>query len=237
MADNRLIVALDVHTLDDVKKLVVELGDAVSFYKVGMELYYSAGPGVIDYLKEKNKNIFLDLKLHDIPNTVQKAMAVLSRLDVNMVNLHAAGTKAMMEAALKGLTREDGTRPVLLAVTQLTSTSEERMHDELLINGSIGDCVCHYAQMAKEAGLDGVVCSPLEAGMVKQHCGADFLTVTPGIRFADGQVGDQVRITTPAQAKEKGSDYIVVGRPITAAEDPVEAYRRCVGEFCETAAL
>ena len=158
-------------------------------------------------------------------------MAVLSRMDVEMVNLHAAGTKAMMEAALRGLTREDGSRPVLLAVTQLTSTSEQRMHDELLIPGSISECVCHYAQMAKEAGLDGVVCSPLEAGMVKERCGAAFLTVTPGIRFADVAAGDQVRITTPAKAKEIGSDYIVVGRPITAAADPVEAYRKCVREF------
>ena len=160
-------------------------------------------------------------------------MAVLSRLDVDMVNLHAAGTKAMMEAALKGLTREDGTRPILLAVTQLTSTSEERMHDELLITGSIRDCVCHYAQMAQEARLDGVVCSPLEAGMVKARCGNHFLTVTPGIRFADGAVGDQVRVTTPARAKEIGSDYIVVGRPITAAEDPVAAYRECVKQFVQ----
>ena len=201
------------------------------FVKIGMELYYAEGPAIVRELRRRGHKIFLDLKLHDIPNTVQKAMAVLSRLDVDMVNLHAAGTKAMMEAALKGLTREDGTRPILLAVTQLTSTSEERMHDELLISGSIADCVCHYAQMAKEAGLDGVVCSPLEAGLVKGRCGNDFLTVTPGIRFADGAVGDQVRITTPAQAKEKGSDYIVVGRPITAADDPVAAYRRCVKEF------
>ena len=199
--------------------------------KIGMELYYAEGPSIVRELHRRGHKIFLDLKLHDIPNTVQKAMAVLSRLDVEMVNLHAAGTKAMMEAALKGLTREDGSRPILLAVTQLTSTSEERMHEELLISGSISDCVCHYAEMAKEAGLDGVVCSPLEAGMVKAHCGKEFLTVTPGIRFADCAVGDQVRITTPAKAKEIGSDYIVVGRPITAAADPVEAYRKCVEEF------
>ena len=196
-----------------------------------MELYYAEGPSIVREIHRRGHKIFLDLKLHDIPNTVQKAMAVLSRMDVEMVNLHAAGTKAMMEAALKGLTRADGTRPILLAVTQLTSTSEERMRDELLISGSISDCVCHYAQMAKEAGVDGVVCSPLEAGMVKERCGAEFLTVTPGIRFADGAVGDQVRITTPAKAKEIGSDYIVVGRPITAAEDPVAAYMRCVREF------
>lgn len=203
------------------------------FVKIGMELYYAEGPAIVRELRRRGHKIFLDLKLHDIPNTVQKAMAVLSRLDVDMVNLHAAGTKAMMEAALKGLTREDGTRPILLAVTQLTSTSEERMHDELLISGSIQDCVCHYAELAKEAGLDGVVCSPLEAGMVKVRCGQTFLTVTPGIRFADGNVGDQVRITTPAKAKEIGSDYIVVGRPITAAEDPVAAYRECVKQFVQ----
>lgn len=203
------------------------------FVKIGMELYYAEGPAIVRELRRRGHKIFLDLKLHDIPNTVQKAMAVLSRLDVDMVNLHAAGTKAMMEAALKGLTREDGTRPILLAVTQLTSTSEERMNDELLISGSISDCVCHYAGLAKEAGLDGVVCSPLEAGLVKNHCGDRFLTVTPGIRFADGKVGDQVRITTPAQAKQMGSDYIVVGRPITAAEDPVAAYRECVKQFVQ----
>lgn len=201
------------------------------FVKIGMELFYAEGPTIVRELRRRGHKIFLDLKLHDIPNTVQKAMAVLSRLDVDMVNLHAAGTKAMMEAALKGLTREDGTRPILLAVTQLTSTSEERMHSELLIPGSIADCVCHYAAMAKEAGLDGVVCSPLEAGMVKERCGNDFLTVTPGIRFADGAVGDQVRITTPAQSRQIGSDFIVVGRPITAAPDPVAAYRQCVKDF------
>ena len=203
------------------------------FVKIGMELYYAEGPAIVREIRRRGHPVFLDLKLHDIPNTVEKAMRVLSRLDVQMVNLHAAGTKAMMEAALRGLTREDGTRPILLAVTQLTSTSEERMHDELLIRGSIADCVCHYAWMAKEAGLDGVVCSPLEAGMVKEKCGKEFLTVTPGIRFADGVVGDQVRITTPARAKETGSDFIVVGRPITAAEDPVAAYRQCVKEFRE----
>ena len=226
-----VIIACDFASAEATYAFLDRFTEEKPFVKIGMELFYAEGPAIVREIHNRGHKIFLDLKLHDIPNTVQKAMAVLSRLNVDMVNLHAAGTKAMMEAALKGLTREDGTRPILLAVTQLTSTSEERMHDELLISGSIGDCVCHYAQMAKEAGLDGVVCSPLEAGMVKQHCGADFLTVTPGIRFADGQVGDQVRITTPAQAKEKGSDYIVVGRPITAAEDPVEAYRQCVKEF------
>lgn len=205
--------------------------DEKPFVKIGMELYYAEGPSIVRALHQRGHKIFLDLKLHDIPNTVQKAMTVLSRLDIDMVNLHAAGTKAMMEAALKGLTRADGSRPILLAVTQLTSTSEERMHDELLIQGSIGDCVCHYAKMAQEAGLDGVVCSPLEAGMVKKECGAAFLTVTPGIRMDAGTAGDQVRITTPAQAKEIGSDFIVVGRPITAAEDPVAAYKQCVKAF------
>ena len=203
-----VIIACDFPNAETTFAFLDRFTDTKPFVKIGMELYYAEGP-----------------------NTVQKAMAVLSQLDIDMVNLHAAGTKAMMEAALKGLTRPDGTRPILLAVTQLTSTSKERMHDELLISGSISDCVCHYAQMAKEAGVDGVVCSPLEAGMVKERCGAEFLTVTPGIRFADGAVGDQVRITTPAKAKEIGSDYIVVGRPITAAEDPVAAYRRCVKEF------
>ena len=205
--------------------------DEEPFVKIGMELYYAEGPSIVRALHQRGHKIFLDLKLHDIPNTVQKAMTVLSRLDIDMVNLHAAGTKAMMEAALKGLTRADGSRPILLAVTQLTSTSEERMHKELLIQGSIGDCVCHYAKMAQEAGLDGVVCSPLEAGMVKKECGAAFLTVTPGIRMDAGTAGDQVRITTPAQAKKIGSDFIVVGRPITAAEDPVAAYRKCVEAF------
>lgn len=201
------------------------------FVKIGMELFYAEGPEIVRAIKKRGHKIFLDLKLHDIPNTVKKAMAVLSRLDVDMVNLHAAGTKEMMVAALEGLTRADGTRPILLAVTQLTSTSEERMHTDLLIPGTVGDCVCHYARCAQEAGLDGVVCSPLEAGMVKEACGKAFYCVTPGIRFADGAVGDQVRITTPARAKEIGSDYIVVGRPITAADDPVAAYRRCCAEF------
>ena len=226
-----VIIACDFPNAETTFAFLDRFTDTKPFVKIGMELYYAEGPSIVRELRKRGHKIFLDLKLHDIPNTVQKAMAVLSQLDIDMVNLHAAGTKAMMEAALKGLTRADGTRPILLAVTQLTSTSEERMHDELLISGSISDCVCHYAQMAKEAGVDGVVCSPLEAGMVKERCGAEFLTVTPGIRFADGAVGDQVRITTPAKAKEIGSDFIVVGRPITAAEDPVAAYRRCVKEF------
>ena len=226
-----VIIACDFPNAETTFAFLDRFTDTKPFVKIGMELYYAEGPSIVREIHRRGHKIFLDLKLHDIPNTVQKAMAVLSQLDIDMVNLHAAGTKAMMEAALKGLTRADGTRPILLAVTQLTSTSEERMHDELLISGSISDCVCHYAQMAKEAGVDGVVCSPLEAGMVKERCGAEFLTVTPGIRFADGAVGDQVRITTPAKAKEIGSDYIVVGRPITAAEDPVAAYMRCVREF------
>lgn len=226
-----VIIACDFASAEATYAFLDRFTEEKPFVKIGMELYYAEGPSIVRELRRRGHKIFLDLKLHDIPNTVQKAMAVLSRLEVDMVNLHAAGTKAMMEAALKGLTREDGSRPILLAVTQLTSTSEERMHDELLIGGSITDCVCHYARLAYEAGLDGVVCSPLEAGMVKEQCGKDFLTVTPGIRFADGQAGDQVRITTPARAKEIGTDFIVVGRPITAAEDPVEAYRKCVREF------
>ena len=227
-----VIIACDFASAEATYAFLDRFTEEKPFVKIGMELYYAEGPAIVRELHRRGHKIFLDLKLHDIPNTVQKAMAVLSRMDVEMVNLHAAGTKAMMEAALQGLTRADGSRPILLAVTQLTSTSEERMHDELLISGSISDCVCHYAQMAKEAGLDGVVCSPLEAGLVKARCGKEFLTVTPGIRFSDGTAGDQVRITTPAKAKEIGSDYIVVGRPITAAEDPVAAYRECVREFC-----
>lgn len=201
------------------------------FVKVGMELYYAEGPGMVREIRERGHRIFLDLKLHDIPNTVKKAMHVLSTLDVDMTNLHAAGTIAMMEAAKEGLTRPDGSCATLLAVTQLTSTSEERMQQELLINASMPDTVKQYARNAKAAGLAGVVCSPLEAALVKEACGPDFLTVTPGIRFADGDVGDQVRVMTPARAREGGSDYIVVGRPITAAADPVAAYRRCVKEF------
>ena len=203
------------------------------FLKIGMELFYAEGPAIVRELKERGHKIFLDLKLHDIPNTVKKAMAVLSRLDVDMTNLHAAGTITMMEGALEGLTRPDGTRPLLIAVTQLTSTDQERMERDLLIKEPIDQVVMHYASNAAKAGLDGVVCSPLEAGKVHDTCGKKFLTVTPGVRFADGDIGDQKRVMTPAEAKKIGSDYIVVGRPITAAEDPVAAYRRCVAEFCD----
>ena len=203
------------------------------FLKIGMELFYAAGPEIVRELKARGHKIFLDLKLHDIPNTVKKSMAVLSQLDVDMTNLHAAGTISMMEAALEGLTRPDGTRPLLIAVTQLTSTDQERMENDLLIKEPIDKVVMHYASNAAKAGLDGVVCSPLEAGKVHATCGEKFLTVTPGVRFADGDIGDQKRVMTPAEAKKIGSDYIVVGRPITAAEDPVAAYRRCVKEFCD----
>lgn len=201
------------------------------FLKIGMELYYAEGPAIVKEIKKRGHKIFLDLKLHDIPNTVKKAMAVLSRLDVDICNLHAAGTVRMMEAALEGLTREDGTRPLLIAVTQLTSTDQQSMEDDLLIKEPIDKVVMHYASKAKEAGLDGVVCSPLESQKVHDTCGKDFLTITPGVRFADGDIGDQKRVMTPEQAKKIGSDYIVVGRPITAAEDPVKAYRRCCEEF------
>ena len=201
------------------------------FVKIGMELFYSSGPEIVRELKRRGHKIFLDLKLHDIPNTVRKTMQVVTKLDIDMTNVHAAGTIEMMRAALEGLTREDGTRPLLIAVTQLTSTSEERMQKELLIGASINDTIVHYAKNAREAGLDGVVCSPLEAGMVKNACGSAFQTVTPGIRFADSAADDQVRITTPARAREIGSDFIVVGRPITAAEDPVAAWRRCRKDF------
>jgi orotidine-5'-phosphate decarboxylase len=196
-----------------------------------MELYYAEGPAIVKEIKERGHKIFLDLKLHDIPTTVKKAMSVLSNLDVDITNLHAAGTNAMMEAALEGLTRPDCTRPLLIAVTQLTSTSEERMKEDLLIDRPLDEVVMHYASNAKKSGLDGVVCSPLEAGKVHDVCGDAFLTITPGVRFAEGEVGDQVRVTTPAKARELGSDYIVVGRPITQAADPVAAYRRCVSEF------
>ncbi|MBO4950709.1 MAG: orotidine-5'-phosphate decarboxylase [Clostridia bacterium] len=201
------------------------------FLKVGMELFYAEGPEIVREIKRRGHKIFLDLKLHDIPNTVKKSMNVLSRLDVDMTNLHAAGTISMMEAALEGLTRPDGTRPMLIAVTQLTSTDQQRMEDDLLIHEPIDKVVMHYASNAKKAGLDGVVCSPLEAEKVHDTCGKDFVTVTPGVRFADGDIGDQKRVMTPAEAKKIGSDYIVVGRPITAADDPVAAYRRCVAEF------
>ena len=226
-----VIIACDFASADETFKFLDNFTDEKPFVKIGMELYYAEGPAIVKEIKRRGHKIFLDLKLHDIPNTVKKSMAVLSKLDVDMTNLHAAGTIDMMKAALEGLTREDGTRPILIAVTQLTSTSEERMKNELLINASINDTIVKYAQNAKVAGLDGVVCSPLEAGMVKDACSKDFITVTPGVRFADGEVGDQVRVTTPAKAKELGSDYIVVGRPITAADDPVAAYRRCVSEF------
>ena len=208
-------------------------GGRKPFVKIGMELFYAEGPDIVREIKRRGHPIFLDLKLHDIPNTVRKSMKVLSGLDIDMCNVHAAGTIEMMRAAVEGLTREDGTRPLLIAVTQLTSTSEERMQRELLIGASINDTIVKYAQNAREAGLDGVVCSPLEAAMVKDACGRDFITVTPGIRFADAAADDQVRITTPARAREIGSDYIVVGRPVTAAPDPVAAYRRCLLEFLQ----
>ena len=226
-----VIIACDFASADETFKFLDNFTDEKPFVKIGMELYYAEGPAIVKEIKRRGHKILLDLKLHDIPNTVKKSMAVLSKLDVDMTNLHAAGTIDMMKAALEGLTREDGTRPILIAVTQLTSTSEQRMQDELLINASINDTIVKYAQNAKEAGLDGVVCSPLEAGMVKDACSRDFITVTPGVRFADGDVGDQVRVTTPEKAKEIGSDYIVVGRPITQAPDPVAAYHRCVKEF------
>ena len=203
------------------------------FVKIGMELFYAEGPEIVKEIKKRGHKIFLDLKLHDIPNTVKKAMSVLSNLDVDLCNLHAGGTVRMMDAALEGLTRPDGTRPLLIAVTQLTSTDQESMENDLLIKEPIDKVVMHYAANAKKAGLDGVVCSPLEAGKVHDICGKEFITVTPGVRFADGDVGDQKRVMTPAEAKKIGSDYIVVGRPITAAEDPVAAYERCVAEFCD----
>lgn len=201
------------------------------FVKIGMELFYAEGPAIVRFIKDRGHKIFLDLKLHDIPNTVRKTMRVLSSLDVDLCNLHAAGTVPMMEAAIEGLTRPDGTRPLLIAVTQLTSTDQSHLEDDLLINRPIDEVVMHYAARAKHAGLDGVVCSPLEAGKVHNTCGNEFLTVTPGVRFEDGEVGDQKRVTTPAKAKQLGSDYIVVGRPITASTDPVKAYVRCVNEF------
>ena len=226
-----VIIACDFDSAEKTFEFLDKFTEEKPFVKIGMELYYAEGPSIVREIKKRGHKIFLDLKLHDIPNTVKKSMAVLKNLDVDMTNLHAAGTIDMMKAALEGLTREDGTRPLLIAVTQLTSTSEERMKNELLINASINDTIVKYAANAKEAGLDGVVCSPLEAGMVKDACGKGFMTVTPGVRFADGDVGDQVRVTTPSRAKEIGSDYIVVGRPVTQAENPVEAYRRCVKEF------
>ena len=226
-----VMIALDFSGKKEVMDFLDLFTEEKPFVKIGMELYYAEGPAIVREIKARGHKIFLDLKLHDIPNTVKKAMAVLSSLDVDMCNLHAAGTVAMMEGALAGLTRPDGTRPLLIAVTQLTSTSEERMREDLLIEHPLDEVVMHYASRASVAGLDGVVCSPLEAGKVHDVCGKDFLTVTPGVRFADGEVGDQVRVTTPARARELGSDFIVVGRPITQAADPVAAYRRCVKEF------
>ena len=225
-----VIIACDFNSKADLMTFLdkFENEDRKPFLKVGMELFYAEGPAIVKEIKARGHKIFLDLKLHDIPNTVKKAMAVLSALDVDICNLHAAGTAAMMEAALEGLTRADGTRPLLIAVT---STSEERMQKDLLIDRPLDEVVMHYAKNAKDAGLDGVVCSPLEAGKVKAVCGDAFLTVTPGVRFADGEIGDQVRVTTPAKARELGSDYIVVGRPITQAADPVQAYHRCIREF------
>ena len=226
-----VIIACDFSSKEEVMNFLDKFQEEKPFLKIGMELFYAEGPEIVKEIKKRGHKIFLDLKLHDIPNTVKKSMAVLSRLDVDMCNLHAGGTIPMMEAAIEGLTREDGTRPILIAVTQLTSTSQENMTRDLLIDTPIDEVVMHYAKNAKIAGLDGVVCSPLEAGKVHEVCGENFVTVTPGVRFADGEVGDQVRVTTPAKAKEIGSDYIVVGRPITAAADPVAAYRRCVKEF------
>ena len=228
-----VIIACDFASREATLAFLDKFTDVKPFVKIGMELYYAEGPEIVREIKRRGHKIFLDLKLHDIPNTVKKSMAVLSRLDVDMTNLHAAGTCRMMEAAIEGLTRPDGTRPMLIAVTQLTSTDEETMKADLLINEPIDKVVLHYASNAKKAGLDGVVCSPLEAGKVHDTCGKDFVTVTPGVRFADGDIGDQKRVMTPAAAREIGSDYIVVGRPITAAEDPVAAYRRCVAEFCD----
>ena len=231
-----VIVALDFENKEKTLAFLDQFeGTEKPFVKIGMELFYAEGPQVVREIKARGHKIFLDLKLHDIPNTVKKAMAVLSRLDVDMVNLHAAGTRAMMEAALEGLTRSDGSRPLLLAVTQLTSTSQEVMENELLIQRPLPEVVTQYAKNAKAAGLGGVVCSPLEAGMIHQACGRDFLTITPGIRFEDSASDDQTRITTPAKAKLLGSDYIVVGRPITRAENPVAAYERCVRDFLGTA--
>lgn len=226
-----VIIACDFNSKAEVIDFLGKFKDEKPFVKIGMELFYAEGPEIVRTIKGMGHKIFLDLKLHDIPNTVKKAMSVLSGLDVDMCNVHAAGTKAMMEAAIEGLTRPDGTRPLLIAVTQLTSTSEEVMQQELWIEKPIDETVMHYAKNTMEAGLDGVVCSPLEAGKVHEVCGEKFMTITPGVRFADGDVGDQKRVTTPAKAKELGSDYIVVGRPITQAADPVAAYRRCVEEF------
>ena len=228
-----VIVACDFASAEQTFAFLDKFTGRKPFVKIGMELYYAEGPAIVKAIKERGHKIFLDLKLHDIPNTVKKAMAVLSNLDVDITNLHAAGTTAMMQGALEGLTRPDGTRPLLIAVTQLTSTDQESMERDILIKEPIDQVVMHYAKTAKNAGLDGIVCSPLEAGKVHDTCGKEFLTITPGVRFADGDVGDQKRVMTPEQAKLIGSDYIVVGRPITAAADPVAAYERCVAEFCD----
>lgn len=228
-----VIVACDFASAEQTFNFLDKFTGRKPFVKIGMELYYAEGPSIVRQIKARGHKIFLDLKLHDIPNTVKKAMAVLRNLDVDITNLHAAGATAMMQGALEGLTREDGTRPLLIAVTQLTSTDQESMERDILIKEPIDKVVMHYAMTAKNAGLDGIVCSPLEAGKVHDTCGKEFLTITPGVRFADGEVGDQKRVMTPAQAKEIGSDYIVVGRPITAAEDPVAAYERCIAEFCD----
>ena len=228
-----VIIACDFSSAKDVFNFLDKFEGKKPFVKIGMELFYAEGPEIVKEIKKRGHKIFLDLKLHDIPNTVKKSMSVLSRLDVDMTNLHASGTKNMMTAAIEGLIREDGSRPILIAVTQLTSTDQESMTNDLLINEPIDKVVMHYAKNAKDSGLDGVVCSPLEAQKVHDLCGKDFVTVTPGVRFADGEVGDQKRVMTPAQAKEIGSDYIVVGRPITAAEDPVAAYERCIAEFVD----
>ena len=228
-----VIVACDFSSSEQVFNCLDKFTGRKPFVKIGMELYYAEGPEIVRQIKARGHKIFLDLKLHDIPNTVKKAMAVLSNLDVDITNLHAAGTNNMMKAALEGLTRPDGSRPLLIAVTQLTSTDQQSMEDDLMIHAPIDEVVMHYAKCAEEAGLDGIVCSPLEAGKVHDTCGKQFLTITPGVRFADGEVGDQKRVMTPAQAKLIGSDYIVVGRPNTAASDPVAAYERCVAEFCD----
>ena len=226
-----VIVALDFDSKEKTLAFLDRFTEEKPFVKIGMELFYAEGPSIVREIRARGHKIFLDLKLHDIPNTVKKAMAALSALDVDLVNVHAAGTGAMMSAALAGLTRPDGTRPLLIAVTQLTSTDQDMLEKELWIEKPMEEVVLHYAEIASIVGLDGVVCSPLEAGGIHERCGKNFLTVTPGVRFADGDVGDQKRVTTPAKAKELGSDYIVVGRPITQAEDPVAAYRRCVAEF------
>ena len=228
-----VIIACDFSSAEKTFEFLDKFEGKKPFVKIGMELFYAEGPSIVREIKARGHKIFLDLKLHDIPNTVKKAMSVLSGLDVDMTNLHAAGTCRMMEAAIEGLTREDGTRPLLIAVTQLTSTDQQAMEEDLLIKEDIADVVIHYAKNAKKAGLDGVVCSPLEAGKVHENCGKDYLTVTPGVRFADGDIGDQKRVMTPAEAKKIGSDYIVVGRPVTAAEDPVVAYERCIAEFVD----